>query len=237
MGTNLLSVEALAICTHDAADVVPKAIRVLDASGAVFRLGQAVQAESSGLCLAAKGRVERRTGPSPITRGNTMSSDAIVILKADHKEIRRLFREFQAAGDKAEKKKAKLVGQIIELLTVHTYIENEVMYPEVRTLLPALEDDVLESYEEHHVADVLCMELAGLAPDAERFDAKTTVLIENVTHHIEEEEDEWFPQVRAGLSRKQLQEIGARLEEARAKAPRSPAQPSAVKKTIDAVLP
>ena len=80
------------------------------------------------------------------------------------------------------------------------------------------------------------MELAALAPGAERFDAKTTVLIETVTHHIEEEENEWFPQVRAGLSRKQLQEIGARLEEARAKAPRSPAQPSAMKKTIDAVL-
>src|SRR5690349_25139559 len=165
-----------------------------------------------------------------------MTSDAIVLLKEDHREIRRLFREFQSAGDRAVKKKGRLVEQIISLLTVHTYIENEVMYPEVRTLLPDLEDDVLESYEEHHVADVLCMELAGMSPDAERFDAKTTVLIENVTHHIEEEEAEWFPQLRAGLSRKQLQEIGARLEEARAKAPRSPAQPSAMKKTIDAVI-
>ena len=45
----------------------------------------------------------RLTGPLPITRGNTMSSDAIVMLKADHKEIRRLFREFQAAGDRAGK--------------------------------------------------------------------------------------------------------------------------------------
>ncbi len=165
-----------------------------------------------------------------------MSSDAIVLLKADHKEIRRLFREFEAAGDQAVKKKAKLVKQIIELLTVHTYIENEVMYPEVRALLPDLEDDVLESYEEHHVADVLCMELSGMAADAERFDAKTTVLIENVTHHIEEEEQEWFPKVRAGLSRKQLQEIGARLEQARKKAPRSPAQPSALKKTVNTVI-
>ena len=58
-----------------------------------------------------------------------MSSDAIVLLKADHKEIRRLFREFEAAGDKAAKKKGKLVKHIIELLTVHTYVENEVMYP------------------------------------------------------------------------------------------------------------
>jgi len=47
-------------------------------------------------------------------------------------------------------------------------------------LLPDLQDDVLESYEEHHVADVLVAELAGMTPDAERFDAKTTVLIENV---------------------------------------------------------
>jgi len=165
-----------------------------------------------------------------------MSSDAIVLLKADHKEIRHLFREFETAGDKATKKKAALVGRIVELLTVHTYVENEVMYPEVRALLPDLEDDVLESYEEHHVADVLCMELSGLPADAERFDAKTTVLIESVRHHIEEEEEDWFPKVRAGLGRKQLQEIGARIEQARAKAPRSPAQPSALKKTVDAVI-
>ena len=165
-----------------------------------------------------------------------MSSDAVVILKADHKDIRRLFREFQDVGDNAVKTKAKLVRKIIKALTVHTYIENEVMYPEVRALLPDLEDDVLESYEEHHVADILCMELAALAPGAERFDAKTTVLIETVTHHIEEEENQWFPQVRAGLSRKQLQDIGTRLEEARAKAPHSPTQPSALKKTIDAVI-
>jgi len=165
-----------------------------------------------------------------------MSSDAIVLLKADHKEIRRVFREFQAAGDGAAGKKAQLADRMIELLTVHTYIENEVMYPEVRALLPDLEDDVLESYEEHHVADVLSMELAAMSPDAEHFDAKATVLIENVTHHIEEEEQDWFPKVRAGLGRKQLQEIGARLEQAREKAPRKPTQPSALKKAVDAVI-
>jgi hypothetical protein len=152
---------------------------------------------------------------------NDMSSEAIVVLKADHKDIRNLFRKFQAAGDKAVKKKAKIAGQIIELLTVHTYIENEVMYPEVCALLPDLHDDVLESYEEHHVADVLCMELAGMPAEAERFDAKVSVLIENVTHHIEEEQD-WFPNAPAGLGRRQLQELGARLERARKKAPKSP---------------
>ncbi|GAB3258549.1 hemerythrin domain-containing protein [Nocardioides dilutus] len=165
-----------------------------------------------------------------------MSTDAIVLLKNDHKEIRRLFREFEQAGDNATKTKGRLVDRIIELLTAHTYIENEVMYPRVRALLPDLEDDVLESYEEHHVADVLVMELYGMRPDAERFDAKTTVLIENVRHHMEEEEEEWFPKVREGLGRKTLQEIGAEMEKARPKAPRKPSQPSALKKTVDAVL-
>jgi hemerythrin-like domain-containing protein len=165
-----------------------------------------------------------------------MSTDAIVLLKDDHKEILKTFKDFEDAGPDAHVRKGQLVNKMIELLTVHTYIENEVMYPRVRELLPDLEDDVLESYEEHHVADVLVMELAGMKPDAERFTAKTTVLIENVRHHIEEEEDEWFPEVREGLSRTVLQEIGAEMIEAKKKAPRSPAQPSALKKTVDAVI-
>ena len=63
------------------------------------------------------------------------------------------------------------------------------------------------------------------------------MLIENVTHHMEEEEQDWFPKVRAGLGRSQLQELGAKLERDRKKAPRSPAQPSALKKTVNAIIP
>ena len=164
-----------------------------------------------------------------------MSTDAIVLLKDDHKEIRKLFREFEA-GSNSKARKGRVVDRILEALTVHTYIENECMYPEVRKLVPALEDDVLESYEEHHVADVLCAELAAMSPADERFDAKTTVLIENVTHHMEEEEQEWFPKVRAALGRKQLQDIGARMIDLKRTAPRQPSQPSALKKAVDAVL-
>ena len=165
-----------------------------------------------------------------------MSTDAIVLLKNDHKEIKKVFSQFQKAGDGAEKTKGKLVDKMIELLTVHTYIENEVMYPEIRRRVPELEDDILESYEEHHVADVLVVELAALSPDSERFDAKTPALIENVEHHIEEEEDEWFPKVREALSRTELREIGEEMLRRREKAPRRPSQPSALKKTVDAII-
>ena len=151
-----------------------------------------------------------------------MSTDAIVLLKKDHQEIKRAFAAFEKAGENAHARKGQLVDRIIELLTVHTYIENEVMYPRVRELLPELEDDVLESYEEHHVADVLVVELAAMSSDDERFTAKTTVLIENVTHHMDEEEQDWFPKVRDGLGRKALQEMGEQLLAAKKRAPRKP---------------
>jgi hemerythrin-like domain-containing protein len=165
-----------------------------------------------------------------------MSTDAIVLLRDEHQQIRKVFRTFEKAGDHAYAAKGRAVDRIIELLTIHTYIENEVMYPRVRELLPEVEDDVLESYEEHHVADVLVLELSTMKPEDERFTAKTTVLIENVEHHMEEEEKEWFPKVRSGLGRKQLQELGQQMIQARAKAPRRPTQPSAMKKAVTAVI-
>ena len=70
----------------------------------------------------------------------------------------------------------------------------------------------------------------------ERFEAKTMVLIESVTHHIAKEEQNWFPKVREALGRKQLQDLGARMEQLRPGAPRKPYQPSALKKAFDAVV-
>ena len=165
-----------------------------------------------------------------------MSSDAIVMLKDDHARMRKLFREFELAGPRANETKTRIVSRILEELTVHTYLENEVMYPEVRRLLPDLEEDVLESYEEHHVADVLSMELSMMDADDDRFEAKTTVLIESVSHHMDEEEKDWFPKVRESLGRKELQDMGARMEELRPKAPRKPYQPSGLKKALDALI-
>jgi hemerythrin superfamily protein len=164
-----------------------------------------------------------------------MAKDAIVLLKEDHKLMRKLFKQFQAAGEDAKATKDRVAKQIIEELTVHTYIENECMYPEVRALLPEVEDDVLESYEEHHVADLLVFELFTMDAEDERFVPKMTVLIENVEHHMGEEEDEWFPKVREGVGRKKLGELGDRMVEMKKSAPRSPLAPKAMKKAFDAI--
>ncbi|MEV0247668.1 hemerythrin domain-containing protein [Nocardia sp. NPDC050712] len=153
-----------------------------------------------------------------------MSTDAIVVLREDHRAVRALFREFERAGERAYAVKGRLITQIIELLTVHSYIENEGMYPDIRELVPGLERHILESLEEHHVAEVLLAELAAMRPEDERFTAKATVLIDYVDRHIDEEENEWFPKVREHVGRNQLRTIGARMLELRKKAPALPAR-------------
>lgn len=164
-----------------------------------------------------------------------MSTDAIVLLKNDHKQVAALFAQFEKKTT-TKARRGTIVTEVLRLLAIHTHIENTIMYPEVATALPEVKDDVLESYEEHHVVDVLSAELAGMTPDDERFVAKFTVLMENVRHHVREEEDEWFPIVRKGMSRTQLREMGARMIAAKETAPEAPAPPSALKKVIDAVV-
>jgi hemerythrin superfamily protein len=151
-----------------------------------------------------------------------MSTDAIVLLKNDHKTVEKLFKEFEKAGDDAHQEKRRIVDSIIEELVIHTYIEEEIFYPAAREAVPETNDHVLESVEEHHVVVWMLSELLDLDPKNETFDAKVTVLTENVRHHVGEEEDEWFPEVRSGMGRKRLQELGRRMIDARSNAPKNP---------------
>ena len=151
-----------------------------------------------------------------------MSTDAIVLLKNDHKTVEKLFKEFEKAGDDAHQEKRRIVDSIIEELVIHTYIEEEIFYPAARKAVPETNDHVLESVEEHHVVVWMLSELLDLDPKNETFDAKVTVLTENVRHHVGEEEDEWFPEVRSGMGRKRLQELGRQMIDARSDAPKNP---------------
>lgn len=149
--------------------------------------------------------------------------DGIVLLKDDHKAVKRLFREFEKSHKSAsDRVKRTLVDRILYELTKHAYIEETVFYPAARSEVPEADDHVLESVEEHHVMAWLCSELKNLDPADETFDAKVTVLIENVEHHIKEEEEEWFPKVREALGRNRLVELGEMMAEAKSKAPTDP---------------
>ncbi|MGW0801601.1 hemerythrin domain-containing protein [Nonomuraea sp. NPDC002799] len=148
--------------------------------------------------------------------------DAIVLLKEDHKTVEELFKRFEKAGERAHVEKRKIVDSITKELVAHAYIEEEVFYPAARAKVPETNAHVLESVEEHHVVVWMLSELKDLDPADERFTAKVTVLIENVRHHVEEEEKDWFPQVREAMGRKELQELGERMAKAKADAPDEP---------------
>ncbi len=148
--------------------------------------------------------------------------DAITLLKADHRAVQKLFKQFEKSGDRAVVTKRNIVKDIVKELSIHAAIEEQVFYPSVRNEVDGAEREVLESLEEHHVAKWLLSEIDGMSPDDERFDAKVTVLIEAVRHHVEEEETVLFPEVRAALGRKRLGEIGEVLAKAKAVAPTRP---------------
>lgn len=148
--------------------------------------------------------------------------DAISLLKQEHDTVEGLFKKFEEAGSRAHKTKRRLVDRMIQDLSAHAAIEEQVFYPAVREEVHAAGDDVLESLEEHHIVKWTLSELVDMDPEEERFKPKVTVLMESVRHHVGEEEEDLFPEVARAMSAERLEELGRALAEARKLAPDRP---------------
>jgi hemerythrin-like domain-containing protein len=133
------------------------------------------------------------------------------LLEADHKKLKSLFEEFRSAGERAYKTKQGIAEQVFAELQVHTKIEEDIFYPAVRQQGGELEDKIAEGLEEHHVAKVLMEELQALDPEEEQYVAKFTVLMENVEHHVEEEEGELFPESKKELGGAEMEQLGEQM--------------------------
>jgi hemerythrin superfamily protein len=131
--------------------------------------------------------------------------DAIVMLRTQHREVEKLFK----AVDKGD---LAVVPEICAALEEHARIEEDVFYPAVRAEVPDEASDILESLEEHLIVKRLVAELQEMSADDEAYEAKATVLAENVRHHVREEEDELFPAVREALGRKRLVELAEEMQ-------------------------
>ncbi|MDQ1437309.1 MAG: hypothetical protein QOK43_938 [Acidimicrobiaceae bacterium] len=142
--------------------------------------------------------------------------DALQLITADHNRVRGLFAQFKSAHE-AENTggMASVATRIIEELQVHATIEEQVFYPWIQSTSDEARELVAEGIEEHNVVKTLMAEITALPPDAEEWTAKMQVLIENVDHHAEEEEDELFTMVRKATDAAAREEIGLRLEAAK----------------------
>jgi hemerythrin superfamily protein len=148
--------------------------------------------------------------------------NALTVLKQDHGNVEALCKEFEAldTGDAAGKR--RVVDHLIEQLSVHAAIEEQVFYPAVRAADAEANGVVLEALEEHHVVKWTLRELETMPPTDERFDAKVRVLIESVRHHVEEEENELFEDVRRAIPTQDLETLGESLTKAKETAPTRP---------------
>lgn len=147
---------------------------------------------------------------------------ALTLIKKDHEAVEALFKKFEKLGARGEKTKRRLVDQMIAALSTHAAIEEQLLYPALREKAPQSEDDVLEALEEHHVMKWTLLELERLGPEDERFDAKVTVLMENVRHHVKKEETELFKICRKALKPPELEALGNALAKAKKMAPKRP---------------
>jgi hypothetical protein len=116
--------------------------------------------------------------------------DAIAMLKADHRKVKKLFDDFEDASSSATQK--KIAAEAVMELKIHATLEEEFFYPALRGQIEDEEGIMDEADEEHHVAKILIAELEQMKGDEDHWEAKFKVLAESVRHHIKEEEGEMF---------------------------------------------
>jgi len=135
--------------------------------------------------------------------------DALELLKSDHEMVADLFDQVRETD---ESEHAQLFEQIKTELETHTHIEERVFYPRLKEEGDEeLVDIVLEGIEEHKQVKTLLKELSSLSSDSEKFEPKLKVLMENVEHHVEEEESEMFPLIESQFDTEMLDQMGAAL--------------------------
>ena len=145
--------------------------------------------------------------PAPKAPIAPKAIDAIALLKADHKAVDELFKEY--ASTKSPAKKKTLVSKICLELAVHAQAEEEIFYPAVKA---ALKDKTLipEAVVEQATMKELIAQIKDIEPDGEMYDAKVMVLCEYVKHHVKEEHTDMFP--KAKTTHLDMSDLGAKLQ-------------------------
>ena len=155
-------------------------------------------------------QAQTQTKPKPASRQQSGAHNALALLMEDHKNVKKMFKDFEKLkqSDGSDDAKAALVEKICMELTVHAQVEEEILYPAVRE---AIDDDDLmdEADVEHAEAKELISQLEGMKPGDDHYDAKVTVLGENIEHHVEEEEGEMFP--KAKKAKLDIVELGEQI--------------------------
>lgn len=137
--------------------------------------------------------------------------NVIELLKEDHRTVDQLFQKVKATEESEHK---DLFEQIKQELDVHAHVEEKIFYPKLKEEGDKeLQDITLEGIEEHHQAKMFLRELSNLADESEKFEPKLKVLMEDIEHHVQEEEGQMFPMVEEQFDEEVLEQLGLEVEE------------------------
>ncbi|MDT3313531.1 hemerythrin domain-containing protein [Pseudomonas sp. rhizo66] len=140
--------------------------------------------------------------------------NAIDLLKADHVKVKDILSQLSDSTERALKKRVELLGKLEMEITIHTRLEEEILYPAFKEA-GGKEQDIMyfEAKEEHRTVDSLVLpDLKQTDPGTPEFSGRVKVVKELLEHHIEEEETEMFPQAKKLLGKAKLDELGAQME-------------------------
>lgn len=158
------------------------------------------------------GTQTRSTSRTATRARSKKERDPFELLKADHRNVEKMFKDFEKMKEKDRDGAVELVGRILDELTVHTQIEEEIFYPTMREYGGERVAPLLDEAEvEHASAKDLIGQISSMSPDEELYDARVKVLGEYVKHHVKEEEDELFP--KAKKADVDMDELGRMLAE------------------------
>ena len=140
--------------------------------------------------------------------------NAIDLLQADHERVKAILTQLSESTERAVKKRTELLAKLEMEITIHTRLEEEILYPAFKEA-GGKEQDIMyyEAKEEHRTVDSLVLpDLKVTDPSSPEFAGRVKVVKELLEHHIEEEETEMFPQAKKLLGKAQLEEMGAQME-------------------------
>lgn len=143
-----------------------------------------------------------------------LTMNAIDLLKADHERVKGILSQLSESTERGIKKRTELLAKLEMEISIHTRLEEEVLYPAYKKA-GGKEQDVMyyEAKEEHRTVDSLVLpDLKVTDPSTPEFAGRVKVVKELLEHHIEEEETEMFPQAKKLLGKAELEELGAQME-------------------------
>ena len=154
-------------------------------------------------------------------------TDLVTVITEDHRSVEKVFDELQR-GNGSDEHRRNLADHMIAELVRHSVAEEQFMYPATRKYVAGGDDIADHEISEHGEVEQLLKNLEGVDPSHARFNELVSAVVENVRHHVEEEENDLLPKLRSAVSEQELRELGDRVLRAKEVAPTRP-HPSAPK--------